>query len=117
MSIVIRLPWFDGRLNPNARVPWRAKAPVVAEARATAYFETLQQVAGKSLRVDAVPVLLTFCPPDHRGRDMDNCHASIKAFLDGIAQALDINDRAFHPVTLDWGEPVKGGAVIVEIGP
>lgn len=38
----------------------------------------------------------TFFPPDRRARDEDNLIASLKSSLDGIAQALRIDDRCFH---------------------
>ncbi len=40
---------------------------------------------------------ITFYPPDKRHRDADNMVASIKSALDGIADALGVNDRRFQP--------------------
>ena len=57
----------------------------------------------------------TFCPPDARRRDLDNYLAHEKCRVDGIAKALGIDDSQFRPITIDWGEKVKGGKVIVEI--
>ena len=59
---------------------------------------------------------LTFCPPDKRRRDRDNLLASMKSDLDGVAQALGLDDQYFDPITLQRGEPVKGGCVLVEVG-
>jgi crossover junction endodeoxyribonuclease RusA len=59
---------------------------------------------------------VTFQPPDKRRRDRDNLQASLKAHFDGIADALGVNDSLFVP-TYAIGEPVKGGAVRVEITP
>lgn len=53
-------------------------------------------------------------PPDSRRRDLDGFIASMKPYLDGIADAIGINDRAFIPVAF-WGEKVRGGAVEVTI--
>ncbi len=70
----------------------------------------------KSFVIDPpVSLEITFHPPDERRRDLDNCLASIKLGLDGIAEALGIDDRHFHPITIDWGEVVKGGRVDILI--
>lgn len=47
--------------------------------------------------------------------DPDNAIASLKSAIDGIAEALGVNDRLFDP-SFAFGEPVTGGKVIVEIG-
>jgi crossover junction endodeoxyribonuclease RusA len=43
---------------------------------------------------------LTFFMPDKRHRDADNCLAAAKAGLDGMADALGVNDRHFQPITI-----------------
>jgi crossover junction endodeoxyribonuclease RusA len=53
---------------------------------------------------------ITFHPPDKRKRDLDNCLASFKAGLDGIADALGVNDCQFK-LSLEMGSPIKGGEV------
>jgi crossover junction endodeoxyribonuclease RusA len=65
---------------------------------------------------DTIPVKMqiTFCPPDARRRDRDNMIASCKALMDGLSDAIGIDDRHFIP-TYQIGEIRKGGAVIVEI--
>jgi crossover junction endodeoxyribonuclease RusA len=64
---------------------------------------------------DTINVKLTFHPPTKGRRDRDNVQASMKHYLDGIAQALGVDDSRFRPVS-DWGEVCKGGKVIVEVG-
>jgi crossover junction endodeoxyribonuclease RusA len=59
-------------------------------------------------------VKITFRPPDKRRRDLDNALSSIKAGLDGVADAIGVDDRHWA-LMLQWGEPVKGGAVELEI--
>lgn len=61
-------------------------------------------------------VLYTFHKPDNRVRDLNGCYGAVKAGEDGIADALEIDDRHFYPVTLAWGDVVHGGQVIVKIG-
>ena len=54
-----------------------------------------------------IPLTITFYPPDKRHRDADNMVASIKAGLDGVADALKVNDRRFLP-TFVFSEEIKG---------
>ena len=43
---------------------------------------------------------ITFVMPDKRQRDLDNCLAASKAGLDGLADALGVNDKMFHPIQI-----------------
>ena len=54
-----------------------------------------------------IPIEITFYPPDRRHRDADNMVASIKAGLDGLADALKVNDRQFLP-TFKFSDEIKG---------
>lgn len=120
--LTITLPWPDSKLAPNRSkgLHWSATSGLRAKAFEAAYMLTHQavnQYSGEwySLTGD-VPITLTFNPPDKRKRDADNLLASIKNSLDGVATALTIDDSRFTPITLKRGEPVKGGAVILEVG-
>lgn len=59
-------------------------------------------------------VSLTFIPKDNRRRDLDNLIASCKSLLDGISDAMGIDDSKFE-LTAKMGEPQKNPHVIVEI--
>ena len=110
---MIVLPWPDQRLSPNARTHWAVKSPVTKAARMLACYVT----KGTGARVEhdgPIAMRVTFCAPDRRHRDRDNCIACCKAYMDGIADALGVNDRRFEP-TYAWGQPVKGGAVEVAL--
>ena len=109
----ITLPWPGRELSPNSRVHWAAKAKVAKSYRKTAW--ALSRHARRHL-ADGLPVKVSieFCPPDKRGRDLDNCLASLKSGLDGVADALQVNDRDFW-LALRWGAPVKGGLVRIEL--
>jgi crossover junction endodeoxyribonuclease RusA len=56
---------------------------------------------------------VTFYPPDKRG-DRCNYPNRIKPYLDGIADALKVNDRRFLP-SYHFAEPTKTPCVVVEI--
>ena len=102
---VIVLPWPDKGLSPNARLHWAQKSKLTKAARKRAMLETVvarykpADFAGSG----EVHVWITFFPPDRRRRDHDNMQASLKASLDGIASALQIDDNRFrlHPTVSD----------------
>jgi crossover junction endodeoxyribonuclease RusA len=111
-TVVVALPWPDRMLSPNARVHWSVKARATRKARTEAWL-----LVGSACRKPGWPaahISMTFCPPDKRRRDRDNCIGSMKAATDGIADALGIDDSKFQ-TTYSMAEPVKGGAVIVTI--
>ncbi len=58
---------------------------------------------------------ITFKPKTRRLPDDDNCLAMCKAYRDGIADALGVDDKRFvsHPFVSD--KPVTGGAVEIRI--
>lgn len=108
------LPWPDKSLNQNARDRW-ASIKAKRAARKEAWALALQA----RVPTDPQAVLrFSYCPPDRRARDVQNMPAMLKAAIDGIADAMGCDDRNFRPQFPDrFGEPCKGGAVIVEINP
>lgn len=58
-------------------------------------------------------VHLVFVPPDRRNRDADNMLASMKAGLDGMADAMKVDDSKFK-VTIDVSDDI-GGMVKVTV--
>lgn len=115
--VSFELAWPAPELSPNHTGHWRMKAAAKKAARGEAYIICREAIAGAWIaeqREEAVSVSLTFCPPDRRPRDMDNCLASCKAYIDGISDALGINDQRFT-YQLRWGGIVKGGKVEVEL--
>jgi Holliday junction resolvase RusA-like endonuclease len=53
--------------------------------------------------------------PDKRKRDADNCLAAAKGALDGLADAMFINDELFQPIMIYRVAGAKPGRLIVEI--
>lgn len=110
---MVTLPWPPTELRPNHRAHWRTKAKLAARHRADCL--VLCQAAGlRGLFWPAANVSLTFCPPNRQRRDLDGMLSSCKHLLDALAQSTAIDDSGFA-LTLATGEPVKGGAVIVEV--
>lgn len=117
MTLTVDLPWPSRNLRPNARVHWSVRSRETKSHRRTAYFLTMvecrQQPA--SSWPTRIPIRLTFHPPVTRAHDRDNLISNCKAYLDGVADALDVNDSRFDIMPPQILEVVKRGKVIVVI--
>lgn len=113
-EIVVMLPWPDKVLSPNARVHWSKKAEAAKGYRQLSNVLTRRAMGGAALQGQAAHLDIVFCPPTHTRRDLDNCLSSIKSGLDGIADAIRIDDSRWS-LGLSWGGVVKGGAVRIAI--
>lgn len=115
--ITIDLPFPDARLNPNRSkgVHWAATSALRKKARADAYLLTLAAMGGRKWRDHGAALTITFIQPDRRQRDRDNLLASSKPALDGVADALGVNDAHFDPVTIRREYGSKPGSVRIEI--
>lgn len=110
------LPWPARVLHPNARVHWAPKAKATAAARAAAGWEAKAAGWHRVAWPDGdLFVWITFYPPDRRHRDTDGMLSSMKAALDGIAQAMGVNDRRFVPRPYMSDEVRPGGQVRVQV--
>ena len=57
---------------------------------------------------------ITFHPPDNRRRDLDGMLSAIKSGLDGLSDALGVDDSKWA-LTIRKGEKRQGGDVMVEV--
>lgn len=118
--LIITLPWPDTSLMPNRKNGrhWGGTQAAKVRARQDGYFGAKKALGTSELASqERMPVKITFVAPDARRRDIDNMLACIKPQLDGIAQALRIDDSRFRPITLDDGQDAnKVGFLIVEVG-
>lgn len=103
--------WPHKDLNPNSRKHYQAKAKLRAKQKSDAFFITKSY--GESWP-EQTGIDIVFHPPNKRHRDLDNLLASCKGMIDGMCEALGINDKDLHPITLDWGEVIKGGKVEIK---
>lgn len=113
MSAEIILPWPDKRLSPNARLHWAKLAAAKKSAKKDAHNITLATGIRK-IAADALTARVSFYPPDHRPRDIDNALASCKAYFDGIALAIGVDDSKWA-ITITKADPTKSGAVKIEL--
>lgn len=109
------LPWPARGLHPNARLHWGAKSKLTKQARNDAAWAATAAGA-KNLKADKLDVLVTFHEPDKRRRDTDGMLSSIKASLDGLADATGIDDHKFN-LSIRRGDIVRGGLVRIEATP
>ncbi len=109
------LPWPPKELSPNARPHRMELARVKKRYRKACSNTALVQGAGP-IEAASLSMRLVFVPPDRRARDVDNCVASLKAGLDGLADVLMVDDKHWH-----WSHPPViaadevGGFVRVEV--
>lgn len=109
----VSLPWPPKGLSPNSRLHHHALARIKRDYRTDCAWlaKAAKLTAAGAQRVK---VSITFLPPDRRPRDTDNMLASIKAGLDGLSDALGVDDSRWT-LTISRGEPVKGGRVDIEV--
>lgn len=115
MTIELTLPWPPRELSPNARLHWSKVAVAKRKYRAACWALTLNaspsfipQKSDSKLRVH-----LLFVAPDRRSYDLDGLLSRMKSGLDGVADALKVNDKRFRP-SIDISDDI-GGMVKVRI--
>jgi crossover junction endodeoxyribonuclease RusA len=113
MTQEVTLPWPLKNLSPNARPHYM----VLAAAKKKYRYEC-GMLAKQAKLTDPGPgkikIEIEFFPPDRHERDTDNLLASMKSGLDGIADAMKVNDNRFwfkNPVVSE----TIGGMVKVRI--
>ena len=116
--IRVDLPYPHKALWPNGRAHYLAKYRQTADHHHWAYKATLAALRGLQRPVlpDRVPVHITVHPmPRGPKPDKDNCAAAAKAYLDGIADALKVNDPCFEAPIATFATP-RDGRFVVEVG-
>lgn len=114
--IELTLGWPPSGLSPNARLHWAKKAKVKAAYRKACWATVVEQTGNTRLK-DPGPlhVVLVFTPPDRRSYDRDNLVARMKAGIDGMCDALMIDDKQFETLTAKLDAGRIGGFVRVLI--
>lgn len=110
----IIFPWFPKELNPNSTCYFRKKAKIKATYRAEGFRITTEALQTQTVDKSAKELHFTFYKPDNRHRDADNMLAAMKSGIDGMADALGINDKQFKTITIHVADQI-GGYVVVEI--
>lgn len=104
------LPFPPASLSGHAKGHWRAKAVETKKHREWARLATLEARPTVPAEGD-IRIHIRFVPPDRRG-DRTNFANRAKGLIDGIAQALGVNDARFLP-SYEYAAPEKPGRVEV----
>ena len=110
------LPWPSRDLHPNARVHYMRKSRAAKKARADAAIIAI--AAGwRNVRMGDGPIhcWIDGYPTDKRRRDADGLLSSLKPWLDGIADAMGVDDRRFVPHPCVKDEVRRGGEVRIRL--
>jgi crossover junction endodeoxyribonuclease RusA len=113
--MTVTLGWPSRALSPNARTHWAMLARAKKAARREGYVSAIQTSA--DVIASPVSIQVTFTPPNARRHDIDNLIASIKAHLDGISDAIGIDDSRWIWAAPVIAKPEKPGRVVVTLTP
>ena len=117
--IEVVLGWPPTDLSPNARKHWAVVARAKKQYRKDCYSVSKEQLKKYKKITENIPERLvlemTFIPPDRRSYDRDNLVARMKAGIDGLADALRINDKQFNTVISTMDQDYLGGFVRIRI--
>ena len=108
----IRLPWPAAPLHSNSRAHWAEKHRATKKARGDA--RQVAQGAGIGRWPEAT-IFVEYYPPTRRG-DPQNVPSSLKAYIDGIADAMGCDDGGFkvdYPSV--FAGTKKGGEVVFRV--
>jgi len=107
---VIVLPFPPSSLSGHNNGAWHGKSALVKRHRDDAHVLTKAARVKVPAKGDIV-IRIRFVPPNDRG-DRVNYPIRIKPQLDGIAQALGVNDKRFLPI-YEFAAPESPGRVEV----
>lgn len=110
----IELPFPAKVLWPNGRTKsYRFKAAEFKKHKGWASVAALASGV-KGLQVVS-SIRLIVRPKTRNAIDRDNCVSACKAYFDGLAAAIGIDDSTFPVPSVVFGEPVKGGLFVIEV--
>lgn len=113
---VVVLPWPDRQLSPNRAkgAHWAQVARSREGARAHGALAAIG-LDGVISVGEPVEMVVFVEPPDRVRRDLDNIHASLKSYIDGICSRIGFDDAQIEAVSLIRMEPTDGGRVTIEL--
>jgi crossover junction endodeoxyribonuclease RusA len=121
----IQLPYPSRDLSQNARVHWAKRGKATDEARALAKVTTLNALRSMSSQGSALLTtaktfrvqIAIFWPELKRKRDALNTAAMLKPHIDGISDALGVDDSRFTEWIVKIGGPLGDGQVVLIVDP
>jgi crossover junction endodeoxyribonuclease RusA len=116
-ALTIKLPFPPAELFPNRKngTHWAATHKIKHKYKEDCFYLTKVQLKEFIWKDGDIRVTLVYVMPDKRHRDADNCLAASKAGLDGVADALIVDDKLFQPITIYRVSGEKPGSLIVQL--
>jgi crossover junction endodeoxyribonuclease RusA len=125
--IRLEFPWPPRQLMPNFKRShhWTAYRKQAKAARTLGWGLTAQAGEGRLYSTfkrfhegaEEITISYEFTPPKRGGPlpDEDNLKAALKHYLDGIADALGVNDSRFRNERSEWKPKDGAGKVVITI--
>lgn len=111
----LTFPWFLKELKPNWTGHYMQKAKSKAIYRAECEKITLKEMGAYPVGVSSFSTIKAkFYKPNNRHMDLDNMLASIKSGIDGMCDALQINDKQFTTIIIEKSDSI-GGYIEIEL--
>lgn len=115
---VIELPFPDKALWPNGRPHYMAKHRAFQKHKDWAYHAMLA-ILPRCYRHNGKRIEWTITvypkPKTTRAIDKDNAASAMKAYQDGFALAMGIDDSLFEQPRIQFGENVPNGKIVVSL--
>lgn len=113
--IVLDFPPKDLFPNRASGKHWGSLYKLKSDYRESSTWLAKSQLGDWKHNGNPIVLTLTFHMPDKRWRDADNCLAAAKAGIDGLADALMVNDRIFNPIIVQRILGDKPGKLIITL--
>jgi crossover junction endodeoxyribonuclease RusA len=114
--IILEFDWPVSELSPNSRNRW-GKIAAAKAARAMGRYTVMQwreNYHGPVIPLTGdLEVQYHFYPPDKRRRDLDNCHAMMKSYQDGVFETLGLDDSKIEMVEIRRCAVTPPGKVVM----
>ena len=108
----VLLPWPDWNISPNGRLHHQQKARLTRQHRQAAKLLAMDALGfGNWVDADRLFAVWIFHDPDARWRDTGNIRGAMKAYQDGVFDALRIDDRVVRDEHLHRAGIMEGGQI------
>lgn len=112
--IEVSLPWPPTALSPNFKAHWSKRYGATKRYRQACWAITMAH--SRVHLFGQLHMDLTFVRPNKRLFDLDNLVARMKSGIDGMADALSINDAQIVSHSARVAQDEVGGYVIMRLG-
>ena len=113
--MIVKLPWPPRDLWPNGRPHWATKARETARHKAWAKHAAM--AAGIPPAAGTYRFTVEYRPPPRSRPDDDGVIGACKAYRDGIALAMGLDDGCFRMNAPVRGERSQHGEIIITVEP